>query len=869
MQDLVPTTDAFWAADVESLGQQLRSPLTGLSATEAEQRLRQFGPNAIEAHREATWWRAIWSQVRSPITLLLIFTAGLSFAVHEAIEATMILVIIVISTALGVWQEHGASRILETLLAMVRSRSFVWRDGRIIEVADSELVVGDLLELSAGAKIPADCRLLESADLFVNEATLTGETFPVNKFTGELPVDTPLAQRTNSLFCGTNVVSGTGRAIVVRTGRETEFGHISQRLKWRPPQTEFELGVQRFGYFLMELTLLLIVGIFVVNVSLHRPWLEAFLFSLALAVGLTPQLLPAIISVNLAHGARRMAQQYVIVRRLASIENFGSMDVLCSDKTGTLTEGTIRVEGMIGLDGQPSDEVRLLAAINAEFESGYANPIDVAIRTSHGLDLKSWSKLGELPYDFLRKRLSILATDGSRRLLVTKGAFDNVVAVCSQALQPNGNCVPLADVKAEIDRQFHSLSEQGLRVLGLARREMGSRTRQSGERVADPSRLVDQTRILANVATLPDPGISKADETEMTFVGFLVLHDPPKAGVAETIRELQELGVRLKMITGDNALVAANIARQVGLNDAVLLTGSELRLLSEEALVQRVVSVDVFAQVEPNQKERIILALKKAGHVVGYLGDGINDAPALHAADVGISVDTAVDVAREAADIVLLQHDLGVLKDGIREGRVTFANTLKYVFMATSANFGNMFSMAGVSLVLDYLPLLPVQILLMNLLTDLPEMAIASDSVDPEAIRRPRRWNVRAIRNFMLVFGGISSVFDCLTFFVLLILLHASEAQFRTGWFLESVCSAALIVLSIRTRRRIWESRPSLQLLWATIFVVGVTLLIPLSPLSGLLGFTPLPFAFFGALALLLVAYLTLVELTKRRFYRH
>lgn len=865
MQNLTPIADAFWAEEVKSLGQRLSSPLTGLSATEAEQRLRQSGPNVIETQREATWWRSVWNQVRSPITLLLIFTAGLSFAVHEATEATMILVIIVVSAALGMWQEHGASRILETLLAMVRTRSSVCRDGRVIEVADSDLVVGDLLELSAGAKIPADCRLLESADLFVNEATLTGETFPVNKLIGELPVDTPLAQRTNSLFCGTNVVSGTGRALVVRTGRETEFGHISQRLKWRPPQTEFELGVQRFGYFLMELTLLLIVSIFVVNVSLHRPWLEAFLFSLALAVGLTPQLLPAIISVNLAHGARRMAQQHVIVRRLASIENFGSMDVLCSDKTGTLTEGTIRVEGMIGLDGQPSDEVRLLSAINAEFESGYANPIDVAIRSAHGLDLKSWSKLGELPYDFLRKRLSILATDGSRRMLVTKGALENVVAVCSQALQPNGNCVPLADVKAEIDRQFHTLSEQGLRVLGLARREMTERASvprpsRSGP-IGDPRRPLSDGR--------GTDGLSKTDETEMTFVGFLVLHDPPKAGVADTIRELQELGVRLKMITGDNSLVAANIARQVGLNDAVLLTGSELRLLSDEALVQRVVSVDVFAQVEPNQKERIILALKKAGHVVGYLGDGINDAPALHAADVGISVDTAVDVAREAADIVLLRHDLGVLKDGIREGRVTFANTLKYVFMATSANFGNMFSMAGVSLFLDYLPLLPAQILLMNLLTDLPEMAIASDTVDPEAIHRPRRWNVRAIRNFMLVFGGLSSVFDCLTFSALLILLHASQEQFRTGWFLESVCSAALIVLSIRTRRRIWESRPGRELLWATIFVVGVTLLIPLSPLSGLLGFTPLPLSFFAALALLLVAYLTLVELTKRWFYRH
>ena len=836
-----PNHEAYWSEDDHELCEALRSSPNGLTSAESGDRLRQFGPNALDTRREATWWRTVWSQIRSPITLLLIFTAGLSFVLHEATEATMILVIIVVSTALGMWQERGASQTLEKLLAMVQSRSSVWRDGHAIEVPSSELVVGDVLELSAGTSIPADCRLLEASDLFVNEATLTGETFPVNKLAGVLPAETPLAQRTNVLFCGTHVESGSGRTIVVHTGRETEFGHISDRLKWRPPETEFEHGVQRFGYFLMELTLLLIVGIFVVNVYLVRPVLEAFLFSLALAVGLTPQLLPAIISVNLAHGARRMAEQHVIVRRLASIENFGSMDVLCSDKTGTLTEGTIRVDGQIGIDGQPSDEVRLLAAINAEFESGYTNPIDQAIRTSHGCDLSKWSKLGEVPYDFIRKRLSILATDGARRVLITKGAFDNVVAVCSQAMRPNGECVPLAEVQADIEQQFHSHSEQGLRVLGIACREL------PGRDTVSP--------------------LTKADEAEMTFVGFIVLSDPPKAGIVETIRGLQELGVRLKMITGDNALVAANIAGQVGLNDAVLLTGSELRQLSDEALVQRAPTVDVFAQVEPNQKERIILALKKAGHVVGYLGDGINDAPALHAADVGISVDTAADVAREAADIVLLRHDLCVLKDGIAEGRATFTNTLKYVFMATSANFGNMFSMAGVSLILDYLPLLPSQILLMNLLTDLPEMAIASDTVDPEMVRLPRRWNVKEIRNFMLVFGGISSLFDFLTFGALLIVLQANQVQFRTGWFLESVASAALIVLAIRTRRRIWESRPGQHLLLATLFVVAVTLFIPWSPLSGVLGFAPLPASFFGTLALLLVAYVILVELTKRWFY--
>ena len=770
-----PPNKPFWSGDTATLCARVHSSPNGLTTAEAQQRSKEFGPNSIETQRQFVWWRGVWAQIRSPITLMLIFSAGLSLFVGERTEAAIILGILAISAGLGFWQEHSASKIIEKLLAMVQTNVLAWRDGKSVEIPTTELVVGDVLELSAGASVPADCRLLEASNLFVNEATLTGETFPIDKLLGDLPVETALAQRTNSVFCGTHVESGTGRAIIVRIGRDTEFGGISKRLELRPPETEFEQGVRRFGYFLMEITLLLIIVIFAVNVGLQRPVLQSFLFSLALAVGLTPQLLPAIISVNLAHGARRMSARNVVVRRLASIENFGSMDVLCSDKTGTLTEGVIHVERMLDAEGHPSDTVTLLATINASLQSGYANPIDKAIRESHDCDCSTWSKVSELPYDFIRKRLGILATDGTRRVLITKGAFDNVLSVCTTVLMPDGSHKPITDLRADLDNQYRTLSEQGFRVLGISQREQSPSNHWS-----------------------PDSAeLSKSDEADMTFVGFIVLHDPPKADVAQTVRELKDLGVRLKMITGDNALVAANIAKHVGLSESMLLTGPEMKQLSDEALVQRVPSIEVFAQVEPNQKERIILALKKAGCVVGYLGDGINDAPALHAADVGISVDTAVDVAREAADIVLLEHNLDVLKDGIHEGRVTFANTLKYVQMATSANFGNMFSMAGASLFLNYLPLLPSQILLMNLLTDFPEMAIASDGVDPEMIQQPRRWDVRTIRNFMLVFGSISSIFDFLTFGALLALLNANEVQFRTGWFLESVSSAALIVLAI------------------------------------------------------------------------
>jgi Mg2+-importing ATPase len=634
------------------------------------------------------------------------------------------------------------------------------------------------------------------------------------------------------------VVSGTATAVAVHTGERTEFGRVAERMDRGRPEAEFERGVRRFGYLLMESTLVLVLLIFAVNVALERPPLDAFLFSTALAVGLTPQLLPAIIGVNLAHGARAMAKRKVIVKRLASIENFGSMDVLCSDKTGTLTEGVVQLQEALDCAGRVSEKVLLHAFLNASFEAGFSNPIDEAIRAGRSFDLSRYRKLGEAPYDFIRKRLSVAVEVDGRRLIVTKGALTNVLAVCTRAEDPGGQVVALATVRQEIEGRYAEFSAQGYRVLGIAYRDL-------------------------KAGSAP----SRADEAEMTFLGFLVLHDPPKVGLDATVRELGRLGIALKVLTGDNRLVAASVGRVVGLAGSGILTGPEIARMSDEALVRRVGEIGVFAEVEPNQKERVLLALKKAGNVVGYLGDGINDASALHAADVGLSVDSAVDVAKEAADIVLLEKDLGVLVEGVREGRIAFANTLKYVYMATSANFGNMASMAGLSLFISFLPLLPKQILLMNLLTDLPEMAIATDEVDHELTDRPRRWNVRDIRNFMLVFGTLSSLFDFVTFGVLLAMLRATPSQFRTGWFMESVLSASIIVLVIRTRKPCFASRPGRSLLGSTILVGIATLLLPATPLGSLLGFRVLPGLFLWALGAIVALYVVAAEITKRIYF--
>lgn len=809
-----------------------------MTEVEAKKRLLKYRPNRFKPKKRSDTLTLLLTQFKSPLILILLFAGGLSFFLGDSVNSVIILTIILISSLLGFWQERGAANAVEKLLSIVETKATVLRDGIPVEISVEGIVPGDVIILNAGDLIPGDAIILESKDLFINEASLTGETFPAEKNTGILPPPTSLSHRTNSLFMGTNVVSGDAQAVVVGTGLQTEFGRVSERLRLRPPETEFEHGVKHFGYFLMEVTLVLVVATFAINVYYARPVLESLLFSLALAVGLTPQLLPAIISINLAHGAKILATQKVIVKRLASIENFGSMNVLCSDKTGTLTEGTIKVQSVLDVEGNPSRKALLYAYLNASYQTGFTNPIDEAI-CANKVDASDYQKLDEIPYDFIRKRLSVLVSKDNKNLIVTKGALQNILDICTSVETSESTIVPIAGVQKQIQQRFEELSSKGFRILGIAYKNIGS-----------------------------DKIIAKPSETEMVFLGFLVLFDPTKPKIAETIQELEQLGISLKIITGDNRLVAASISQQVGVPTPKILAGSDLNILSDDALLKQVNEINVFAEVDPNQKERIILALKKAGNVVGYMGDGINDASALHAADVGLSVDSAVDVAKESADIVLLEKDLGVLANGVKEGRKTFANTLKYVFMATSSNFGNMFSMAGASLFLSFLPLLPRQILLTNLMTDFPETTIGTDNVDSELVERPRRWNVKFIRNFMIVFGILSSVFDYIAFGVLIFILNSPMELFRTGWFIESVLSASLIVLVIRSRKPFFKSSPGKYLLLTTTAILVATLIFPFTPLGQLFGFTQPPIIVLVLMSIIVVFYIIMGEVVKGLFYK-
>ena len=830
--------ESFWNFTTEAAFEAVESNLQGLSTESAVDRLKRDGPNSLKGSPKTSAVTLFLLQFKSPITLLLIAAAMLSLALKDNTDAIIILIIVLVSGLLGWWQEKGAANALDQLMKMVQINCRVLRDGKEKVIHVEEVVTGDVVLLTAGDLIPGDSLLLESKELFVDEAVFTGETYPVEKNVGVLPSDTPLAKRINTVLMGTHVISGKAKVLVIKTARQTEFGKISDSLRLKSPETDFERGVRRFGYMLMEITLLLMLIIFATNVFLHKPVLDSFLFSLALAVGLTPQLLPAIITVNLASGARNMAAQQVIVKRLSSIENFGSMNILCSDKTGTITEGKVKLNGAFAVSGEPSDKVLEYAWLNASLQQGFRNPIDASIVGSRPNAKNSFAIQSEVPYDFIRKRLTVQIRNESDNIVITKGALKQIIEVCTLAETESGEPVAIEEKRSEIMARYTKLSAEGFRTLGVAYK-----------------------------AGQSEQNFTREDEKEMIFLGFITFFDPPKPHVQETIKDLKRLGVKLKIITGDNALVADSLGRQIGIEKPVILTGPGMRRMNDPALLRKSVHTDIFAEVEPNQKERIIIALKKAGNVVGFLGDGINDASALHDADVGISVDSAVDVAKEAADIVLLNKDLKVLVQGIIEGRKTFANTMKYIFMATSANFGNMFSMAGASLFLPFLPLLPKQILLTNLLTDFPEMTIASDRVDAINIEQPHRWNIHFIQRYMITFGALSSVFDFVTFGVLLFILHAQEDLFQTGWFVESVISASLIVLVIRTRLPFFKSLPGRYLTIATLIVVIAVLAVPVSPFASLFGFTKLPLTFYFWIFLIVGLYIISAEMTKRWFY--
>ncbi len=831
-------TPIIWQLPKEKVFALLKTTASGLTNREAKQRLVHVEAERLRPPRRSGAIDLFLNQFKSPITLLLIFAGILAFLISDISDTVIILSIVFISNILSFWQEYRASHTVEKLLNLVTVNTRIRRDDKELAIPSEEVVPGDIVLLSAGASIPGDCYLLECKDLFVNEAVLTGETFPVEK--RPLTASRSLNRHTTNhiLYLGTYVMSGKAEAVVVEIGKATRFGLLTEKLKGNKSDTEFESGVKHFGYLLMEITFILVLLILAINIYLGRSPLDSLLFALALAVGLTPQLLPAIISINLSHGARRMAEKKVVVKRLASIENFGSMTVLCSDKTGTLTEGGIRLHTIEDWRGQHDDRITRYATLCAHYESGFTNPINEALR-HHSFPSSEYLRLDEVPFDPFRKRLSLLVRRRGESLLLTKGSLEHVLAVSSQVASGYKIQALTSKIREHIMDRFTELSRQGCRVQGIATRPMQHHDT-----------------------------ITKNDEKELTFLGLLAFADSPKVGINHTIASLKRYGVTLKIVTGDNAAVALGIGQKVGFKDPTILTGSQMSVLSDDLLKQKVGGTDIFAEVEPDQKERIIRALQQANEVVGYMGDGINDSLALKAADVGISVNHAVDVAKEAADIVLLEKDLDVLLEGIREGRRTFANTLKYVFMATSANLGNMISMAGASVILPFFPLLPKQILLMNLLTDLPEATIATDHVEGDFIRRPHRWNLASIKKFMITFGLLSSIFDFLTFIILLNVLHATPDQFQTGWFMESVLSAICIVLIVRTRRSFLESRPSSSLLLATVLVGVLVIWLPFSPLNTLFSFAPLPINFFISMAVIVIFYSLSASVLKHIFYK-
>ncbi|MFN9490837.1 MAG: magnesium-translocating P-type ATPase [Betaproteobacteria bacterium] len=834
----------YWSPEAGEILAALQTSPAGLAGREAAHRLALHGSNTVESGEVASALRLFLAQFSSPLVLILIVGAAISLLVQDWVEAWIILSIVCGSCLLGFVQEYRASNAVAALRARLALRVRVRRDG-VVSVLDAALLVpGDIVELAAGNLVPADGHLLEARDFLVSEASLTGESFPVEKTAGTQPPATAPPTRANCVYLGTSVRSGKATMLVVHTGTDTAFGALAASLRRRPAETAFNRGVRDFGFLLLRLMIVMVLFVLIVNQWLQRPVLESLMFAMALAVGLSPELLPAIVSVMLSHGARSMAREGVIVRRLEAIENLGSIDVLCSDKTGTLTTGQIVLQQAVDASGAESTEVLRLSWLNAALETGIDNPLDAAIvaaGTQAGLSLTGHAKVDEIPYDFMRKRLTIVvapAVTPAEHLIITKGAHREVLAACTAVAAGEGS-VPLdATVREKLDVYCRQRGEAGFRVLALAIRRVPARATYRRE-----------------------------DEAGMTLAGFLLFSDPPRADAPRVIADLAGLGIRLKVITGDNRHVSAHLARALGLDPAAMLCGAEIARIGDEALWSLAPRTDFFVEVDPQQKERIVAALQRCGHVVGYMGDGINDAPALHAADIGISVDGATDVARESAGVILLRPDLDVLRKGIESGRRTFANTLKYIAITSSANFGNMLSMALATPLLPFLPLAAKQILLNNFLSDLPALAIATDRVDPAQLRVPQQWDARAVGRFMVVFGLVSTLFDLLAFVILLHWFDAGESLFQTAWFVVSLLTELAVVLLLRTRGPALASRPGALLAGAAAAVALLAVALPyLPPVAALFGFVPLPWPLLAASLLIVAGYVVVTEAVKRLY---
>lgn len=827
----------YCSVPVQELFDRLQSSGKGLTPEIADKRVKEQLKFYKSESRFKKEIKLLIRQFANPLVLLLVIAVILSALLGQSSDSIIILFIVVTTGLLGFWQESNAGRAMEKLRLMIEMKHTVLRDGLPTQVPTHEIVPGDIILLNAGDIIPADCRIVESNELHVNESSLTGESFPVEKYEGETEDKSPIAKKFNCLWHGTNVISGMATAIAVHIGNQTVFGQMAHSIS-QTPETAFEKGIKGFGFFLLRITVFLSVIILLTNLYFKKPFFDSVLFSLALAVGMAPELLPAIMTFAMSAGAKRMSKKKVIVKKLSCIFNFGEVNVLCTDKTGTITEGKVVVKSIVDVEGKPDDRLQLYSVLNATLQNGFTNPIDEAI-SALNIATTGYEKINEVPYDFIRKRLSVAVQSTGQRFFVTKGAFKNVLEVCTSfETEPGTTQILSEQSRHKLENKFIAYSQEGYRVLGLSYKQVQ----------ADK--------------------ITRNDETEMIFLGFILLEDPLKDDALASILKLEELQIQVKIITGDNRFAAFHAAKKVGIQNPSILTGDEMNQLYPEALVVKARETDIFAEIEPNQKELIIKALQKSHFTVAYIGDGINDVTAINAADIGISTNNAADIAKEAADFVLLEKDLSVLADGIYEGRRSFLNSMKYIFITTGATFGNMFSIAGASLFLPFLPMLPKQILLTNLITDLPFLTIASDHVDDEQLKHPGKWNLKLIRNFMIVFGLHSSLFDFITFYVLYFYFRLSQSAFRTGWFLESAITELLILFIVRTKKPFIKSKPGRLLIITAIIAFVTAVYLPFSPFANLLGFSIAHSQQIVALAVILITYMVTADLLKIAFFK-
>ena len=835
----------FTASQGDAVLQKLNTSLKGLSEKEAENRLEEYGFNEPAKKKKRTIVFQIFSKFVNPLVLVLLVIAGFSLFFGEAIIALLVGLMAVLSVFLSFIQEYRAGKEAERLSEMVRATATVVRSGKAHEVKIRELVPGDIVDLYAGDMIPADLRIVSSKDLFINQASLTGEAFPIEKFPHPIDVKDvkkgTLSELSNIAFMGSSVVSGTALGVVIKTGIATQFGELSRRLTAIRVDTNFDKGVNKFMMLMIRVMMVMVGVIFAINALTRGNVIEALMFSLGVAVCLTPEMLPMIVTINLSKGAIAMSKKQVIVKRLNSIQNFGAMDVLCTDKTGTLTMDKIVLEKHCDVARNEDDDVLRHAYINSFYQTGLKNILDQAILKHEEILVKQYTKVDEIPFDFSRRIMSVIVDMGGHNRLIAKGAPEEIFRRCKK-FELENEFFDLTDmILTDLKEEYKNLSAEGYRVLALAYRD------------TDKSKIV----------------YSKDDETDLILKGYVAFLDPPKPTTKKTLEAIKKLGIEVKVLTGDNELVTKKICTDVGLDIKGLVTGEQITAMDDDELRKLVKEVTVFARLSPLQKERVVTALHDNGHIVGFLGDGINDAAALKVSDVGISVNNAVDIAKESADIILLKKSLMVLEDGVIEGRRTFCNIIKYIKMGSSSNFGNMFSMTGASLFLPFLPMIPIQILLNNFLYDLSQVSIPSDNVDPEYLEKPRNWDVTHIKRFMLVIGPVSSIFDFLTFGVMLFIFHAGPELFRTGWFLESLCTQTLVIYVIRTKKIPFiESRPSKFVVFTSLLIVASGFLIVYSPLAKYFHFVHMPAAYFGILFVMILAYLLLTHFVKNWFLK-